>query len=365
MMTEELYDLSPGMLYLLSLALSLAVCLYITGKVIYVTRKVKIYDTPDGTRKTHGVSIPSLGGIGIFAAYATVGGLFMWGTTIGWNIIMISSVLLLVTGVYDDMMNMSPLKKLGFQLIATTITVYGADIRMTGLMGLFGVGELPYAMSILITVFTCAFFINVFNFIDGIDGLACTLAVLYAGIIGTLFALMGHTTIACVLLSIMGGALGLLWYNRSPARIYMGDTGSMLLGFSLFIFGTLLLQRITYETGNPLVNYFHQPRSVFVLLIALFFLPVYDGLRVFALRMMQGVSPMKADRQHLHYYLLDAGCSHTGAVAILALLNLSFVALAWLLQDMNPNLPLACVLVLAIVATLIIKQVRNRRQLAK
>src|ERR1700744_2215888 len=126
-----------------------------------------------------------------------------------------------------DIMNMRPSKKMVAQLLAAALTIWFADIRLVSLYGIFGINELPYGLSIGITVIACTFFINAFNFIDGIDGLACALAILYTGLFGCMFAGMSATGMAGICFGLGGATMGLVYFNAAPARIYMGDTGSM------------------------------------------------------------------------------------------------------------------------------------------
>lgn len=319
--------------------MSAIISMYAVGKIMFIMRKRKIFDTPDNTRKIHAEQIPTLGGIGIFIGYMVVSAFFMYLHPAAWYYVMASTVLLFFTGVYDDLMNMRPSKKLLVQLIASAITIYCADIRLTSLYGIMGVGELPYWLSVGITVFGCTLFINAFNFIDGIDGLACVFTILYTGLLGLLFALAGDTGVAGIAFGLTGAAIGLLYYNRAPAKIYMGDTGSMFLGFTIFVLCMLLLQ--VYGNVGIIANVFvHSAQGAVALVLSVLFLPVYDAIRVFILRASGGKSPLKADRTHLHYYLLDAGFSHWQAVMTILFTNLAIIGTAYLMQEINPVLTL-------------------------
>lgn len=341
------------LLYSTAVLLSGIISMYAVKKIIFITRHKGIFDIPDNIRKIHGADIPSLGGIGIFVGYMVVAAFFMGKT--GYPIIA-ASVLLFFTGIYDDIMNMRPSKKLLAQLIAASMPVLIADIRIASLQGIAGITELPYVVSVASTILLCTFFINVFNFMDGIDGLACTLAILYTGILGAMFAAMGHKDMACVALSLTGATMGLLYYNRAPAKIYMGDTGSMLLGFMIFTLAVLLIKATTINsmTGNALA-----PAQLVMLLISVVFIPVYDALRVFVLRAAQGISPLRADRTHLHYYLLDAGFSHSGAVAVIAVANVVLTGIVWLLQDQPAILQLS---IMVVFTTVLVMRIASKRR---
>ena len=344
----------------LIIVVAATVSLYSVKKIIFITRKRKIYDIPDNIRKIHGAEIPSLGGIGVFIGYLATVPFFVTTGISGWNYIIISTIILFFTGIYDDIMNMRPSKKLLAQLIASALTVYLADIRITSLYGLFGVNDLPYYFSIAITTFCCTFFINVFNFIDGIDGLACMLAILYCGVFGCFSLLNGREAEASVAFCLLGATVGLLYYNYPPAKIYMGDTGSMLSGFSIFILALFFIRSYGAVHSNQGEVFVHHPSNALFIVLAVLFLPVFDALRVFVLRLSKGISPLKADRRHLHYYLLDSGMSHAGVAWLLVAVNICTIVIALLLQDIPPALLLPLMSVPSAIVAFVAQKMQRR-----
>jgi UDP-GlcNAc:undecaprenyl-phosphate/decaprenyl-phosphate GlcNAc-1-phosphate transferase len=326
------------LIYLATIALSAIISMYAVRKIIFITTSRRIFDIPDNIRKIHGTQIASLGGIGIFAGYLITAAFFMH---LQWYYVVAATILLFFTGIYDDIMNMRPVKKLLAQLIASCILVFMADVRITSLYGIAGIWELAYPISAALTILSCTFFINVFNFMDGIDGLACALAILYTGIMAVLFVNVGDHNLTGISLSLLGATIGLLRYNAAPARIYMGDTGSMLLGFTIF---ALTISCVSVYTGGQLTHHYpliHSSPSIVMVLLSVLFLPICDAIRVFILRLSRGISPLRADRTHLHYYLLDAGLTHNHAVLIITAAHLLIIATTWLLQDANPLLLMA------------------------
>ena len=349
--------------FLLAVLLSAAISIYTIRKIMFITRERKIYDMPDDIRKIHGVGIPTLGGIGIFIGYIITAAFFWPRGHYFMPSILASSVILFFTGIYDDIMNMRPSKKLVAQLIASFITVYFAHIRFESFYGLFGITAIPYWPGVILTTICCTFFINVFNFIDGIDGLAGVVATLYLGLIGLMFTGTSHDAAAGISFALAGATIGLLYYNIAPAKIYMGDTGSMFLGFTIFMFSVLFLNWYgSPEPGytNHLAQMIHGPLNAILIIFAMLFLPVFDAIRVFILRASRGISPLKADRTHLHYYLLDAGFSHTRSVIIIVVTNLLIITLAYLLQDANPYLNILSITLLASIVLLIIYKLRQK-----
>ncbi len=354
-------ELHPYILIIGSIFVSALISFLAVGRTIYITQKRKIYDTPDDIRKFHGAEIPSMGGIGIFLGFLGVGAAFNFGT---YYFVFISSAILFFIGVYDDIKNLSPLKKLAAQLLASFITIYFLFSNPGFVNGFHGLefSQTPISwISIAFYTLFCTFFINAFNFIDGIDALACLLAIGSTGILAVLYYLSGYTTEACLLLSLMGGTAGLLYYNRAPARIYMGDTGSMLLGFNMFVFSIIFLGKFDFKYPTQLTPFVPERLNAGIILFSILFLPMYDAVRVFILRLAQGKSPLKADRLHLHYYLLDAGFNHTQAAFTIMGIFVITVSSAFLLKLCNPIIPVVCMLGIAQISVYLIHQLRKKR----
>lgn len=342
--------LPPYFLYPLAFLVAAVISLYAVNKLIFIARHKRLYDIPDNVRKIHGTEVPSLGGIGIFAGYIVASSAFMYRE---WYFIVAATTILFLTGIYDDIMNMRPSRKLMAQLLAATIAVLLAGIRISDLYGLLGIHALPEWLSIVLTIFLCAFFINVFNFVDGIDGLACTLSLIYTIVPAIIFTMSHQLALAGTTWALCGAILGLFWYNKPPARIYMGDTGSMMLGFTIFVLVVLSFQLPAVESLSP--------QQVFTLSCGLLFLPVFDALRVFVLRLRQGTSPLHADRRHLHHYLLDSGYSHARSVSIIAAINVINLGLAWLLRSSNPGIAIFACLIVTSISVFAIDRNRNKR----
>jgi UDP-GlcNAc:undecaprenyl-phosphate/decaprenyl-phosphate GlcNAc-1-phosphate transferase len=323
-------SVSPYIYSISAFLLAALISLFCVGRTIKVATKRMIYDVPDDIRKIHGGSIPTLGGAGIFIGFVLVSLFFLPGDW--YKFVLIATTLLFFTGIYDDLMNMSPIKKLAIQLVASFICSACAPARLADLYGFAGVGALAFWPSVLLSTVACTFFINVFNFIDGIDGLACSLGIFYCLVLGALFILNGNHPLAAIVFTLAGAAVGLLRYNLAPAKIYMGDTGSMFIGLILFVMAILFLD--TYGLGDSGIQPFlHSNQAAALFILALLFLPIFDGLRVFIVRASQGISPLKADRRHLHYILIDAGLSHSAAVMFLLSSTIAMLLYAWATQD--------------------------------
>lgn len=331
------------LLYLLCFVSALFISLMSIPQIILVATKKRLYDTPDHKRKIHLRVIPNLGGIGIFFGFITTASLFIQPEAFKkWNYIIASSLLLFLVGIADDLISLSPSKKFLTQFIAAFIVVCIADIRLESLHGLLGVYNLPYWWSAAFTIVGVIFVTNAFNLIDGIDGLAGSIAALATFTLGCILAGFEHPGAACLAFSLLGGVAGFLRYNISPAKIFMGDTGSLLIGFIVSLLCIMSVN--SFNTEPALSSVIHTPVGALIVGLSILFVPVFDTFRVFITRIMKGSSPFKADRTHLHHYLLDMGFTHGRAVTVLMISSTFIITVSLVTQDFNPNIALLCIL---------------------
>lgn len=316
--------------------------------IIHVAIKKNLMDEPD-ERRSHKVSTPSLGGIGIFAGMLF--SIIMW-TPFEYfgdlQYILCAFIIIFLIGAKDDIDPISPSKKFMGQLFAAGILVFRANIRLTSLYGFFGLYEIPYLVSIALSIFTILVIINSFNLIDGINGLSGSIGLLISTVLGTWFYFVDSIELSIVAFALAGALVAFLKYNISPARIFMGDTGSLLLGLVCSI---LAIKFIELHNELSLSPYTFQ--SAPAVAIAILILPLFDTLRVFILRVMQGKSPFHPDRKHIHHVLIDLGLSHMQATGLLLMVNLLFIILAVQLQHIGNLLLLITVLAIAFILSLI------------
>ncbi|MEL6275735.1 MAG: MraY family glycosyltransferase [Bacteroidota bacterium] len=297
--------------------------------VIRIAIRRKLVDVPD-ERSSHSRLIPSLGGIAIF-----IGTIFstiimtpshQFGTL---QYVLGAIVIIFMVGAKDDIEPLSARNKTMGLLLAVGILVFLADIRLNSMYSLLGfTGTFPYWLSCLVSAFTIFVIINAFNLIDGINGLAASLGILSSLSFGAWFFLAGHTEYSVLAVALAGALLAFLRYNVSPARIFMGDTGSLLIGTVSAVFA---IQFIDICSGEIMATQscFNNPIAI---AISLLIVPLFDTIRVFATRIFRGDSPFKPDRRHIHHLLIDSGRNHMEATTILALVNISFICLAVLLD---------------------------------
>lgn len=341
-------QLPSHLLYLLCFVSALIISLVSIPQIIMVATKKRLYDTPDNDRKIHLRVIPNLGGIGIFFGFITTASLFISPEAFPkWNYIIAASLLLFLVGIADDLISLSPPKKFLTQFVAAFIVVCIADIRLKSLHGVLGVyGDLPYWWSATFSIIGVIFVTNAYNLIDGIDGLAGSIGVLSTLLLGVTLAGFGHPGAACLSFCLLGGIVGFLRYNISPAKIFMGDTGSLLIGFIISLLCIMAVNNFSSE--KAISTFIHSAAGALVIGLSILFVPVFDTFRVFSTRLMKGSSPFKADRTHLHHYLLDMGFSHSQTVTVILIANFLIITVSLITQDFNPNFAILCILGLSL-----------------
>jgi UDP-N-acetylmuramyl pentapeptide phosphotransferase/UDP-N-acetylglucosamine-1-phosphate transferase len=250
------------------------------------------------------------------------------------NQILTSGSILFILGLKDDIVGLSPYKKFVAQFVAALIVAIIGDIRILDLGGVLGFHELSYPFSISLTVFAIVGIVNAFNLIDGIDGLAGSLGLLVLSVYAYLFFISGDMGWTYLCLAMAGALVGFLIYNITPAKIFMGDSGALLIGFfaavtSIHFINISVVSPI--KVGPIIIS------SAVSLSLALLIIPLFDTLRVFALRLLGNKSPFEADRNHLHHRLIDVGMSHLQGTIVLACVTACFLITAFLFQDIGSN----------------------------
>lgn len=270
-----------------------------------------------GFRSSHDTDTPTLGGIALYAA--TLIAFFLWPHSEEvtdanlTSLSMVGLTILFFLGLKDDILALDSAKKLIIQIIATLTLVVMGDFKVDYLYGIFGWYFIPDVWSIPLTLFIFISLINAINLIDGIDGLAGGISLIACMWFGFWFLLNQHFTFACLAFSLSGALLGFLRFNFSKtSKIFMGDTGSLIVGFLLSFF-TIEFLRLNVSYRNDPNAFFNAPIIVMVVLIV----PIFDTLRVFIVRILNGKSPFVADRNHMHHILLDNGMSHLGVSMVL------------------------------------------------
>lgn len=259
-------------------------------------------DKPD-KRKVHSKETPRLGGIAIFLA-------FMLPTVLYCKLdmqlksILAGAAIAFLVGLADDLLNISPRYKLAGQVIAASVVVILGQMKLASLGDPLGLGEIQLGMlSVPFSIFALVGVMNAINLIDGLDGLAGGVSAIACVVLGVISYHSGNNILICLVVALLGGIVAFLNYNTHPARIFLGDCGSLLIGYLLGVFSILL---VSGSAGKV---------SPYIPLIVLA-LPILDTLAVMANRVRRGVKLFLPDRSHIHHRLLALGVSHKAAVII-------------------------------------------------
>jgi len=315
---------------LLCLSISFTITFLAIPVIINVAEMKKLFDMPDA-RKIHQVAITPLGGIGIFAG-------FVFGCLLTINFkdsefqyFIAASMVIFFLGLKDDILVLTPIKKFIGQVLAAFLIIYYGRVQIRSMHGFFGIHELPEMFSLLLSYFSVIVIINSFNLIDGVDGLAGTLGLMSSALFGIYFMYAGMEPYFVLAFSLSGSLLAFLIFNFQPAKIFMGDTGSLLIGV---VNAILVLKFIDPGTGsesmsmNTIVS---SPAIGFTILM----IPLLDTLRVFAIRIFKRRSPFSPDRNHIHHLLLDRGLSHRTITLLLVALNASMVVFVYMARSLG------------------------------
>ena len=262
-------------------------------------------------RSSHKTPTPTFGGVAIFAGILI--GYMIW--NFGDEGILIhkvfaGTVILFFLGIKDDLYALSPTKKIIVQIVSSLIVVVGSDLRISDMFGIFGIGEIPYLISVFLTIFVFVALINAFNLIDGIDGLAGGIAMIASSGFGIWFLLNHHYSLACLALCLAGSCLGFLRFNFSQNnKIFMGDTGSLIIGYIITVLAVKFIHLNVMHAWDSGLSFMSTP----VIAITILVVPIFDTIRVFSIRILRGKSPFKADRMHMHHLLIDNNMTHMAA----------------------------------------------------
>ncbi len=348
---------SPQLLFpILAFGCAFLITLVSIPSIIQVARLKHLFDEPDDYRKLHKRVVPTLGGLAIFAGSIISVLLFTDGSEfVSRQYVVAAAMILFFLGIKDDIIILSPYSKFLGQFVSAMIIVWAGDIRITTMGGLFGVHELSYELSIGFSILTIMVIVNSFNLIDGIDCLAGTIGFIVTSAYAAWFYKAGFIQPLILSMAIMGSILAFLRYNITPARIFMGDTGSLLIGT---IIAVLTLQFINM---NHLAAESHRLQSAPVLAFGIMIIPLFDLMRVFALRLSKGQSPFMADKLHIHHQLLRLGLTHLETTFILGLINVIFIVFIFSFQSIAISYLMSIILVVAILLSVLVSYLVKRK----
>ena len=291
-------------------------------------QRSRILDAPD-ERKIHENHTPSLGGVPVFFSVAFA--LILWVPEFSdqFKYLFAAATLIFVVGLRDDIVPLHAGVKLGSQLIPFFLLIGWGNFELTSMYDLIPGIEFPPIVVFLLTMFVFVVITNAFNLIDGIDGLAGSLSLIAFAFFGIWFSIVENHVAAFVSYAFSGGIIAFLFFNWNPSKIFMGDTGALLIGLVVAAF-TILFLNTNFALPADHPGKFH---SGIGMALAVIVVPLSDTLRVFILRISKGRSPFSADNNHIHHLMLRTGLSHAATTSLMGAINLSFIALAFACQS--------------------------------
>ncbi len=315
---------------LLSIAISFTITFLAIPVIITVAERKKLFDVPD-ERKIHQTPIPSLGGLGIYAGFILASLIsIQFDAVAEFQYFFAAAFVIFFLGLKDDILVISPIKKFIGQVLAAFLIIYKGGVQIKSMHGFLGIeGPLPEMFSLLLTYFTVIVIINSFNLIDGIDGLAGSLGFMASALLGFYFLQVNLPAYSILAFSLAGSLAAFLIFNFQPAKIFMGDTGSLLIG----LIHAILIIKFINIAQMPSINF--PINAAPAIGFALLMIPLLDTLRVFGIRIIHQRSPFSPDRNHIHHLLLDKGLSHKAITMSLVGANLLFVLGAYFFRQLG------------------------------
>lgn len=311
--------------------------------VIEVASRNRLYDRPN-QRKIHPRRVSSLGGVAILVGFLITCLFFIpFTSNPEIRLYLATGLVVFLLGLKDDLSDLSAKNKLIGQLFIAAVIIHGGGLRLESMYGFLGINEVPELFSYIITYLTIIVVMNAFNLIDGVDGLASSLAIFSLTVFGAYFLYTAQPAYALLAFSLIGSVLAFLAFNFPPARVFMGDSGSLLIG----TVNAILVIRFIHTASMP-GAVMPVPGAVAVG-FAVLFIPLFDTFRVFSMRLMMGLSPFQPDRKHIHHLLLNRGYSHFQTSFICVMANIFFLLLAWQFKFLGATVLLVSEMVLGFV----------------
>ena len=326
---------------LLTASVSFIISFLAIPVVLQIAEQKKLYDIPD-ERKVHTRPVASLGGVGIFGGFLLASLLSIQGhLSPEFQYFFAAALVIFFLGLKDDLMVLSASKKFVGQVIAASILIHLGGIRLDSMYGLLGFDIVPEGFGLALSYLTIIVVINSFNLIDGIDGLAASLGILTMLVFGTYFFAIEQQAYALLAFAMAGSLVAFLIFNHHPAKIFMGDSGSLMIG----LVNAILVIKFINSAASPAVSI--PIGSAVAIGFTILIVPLLDTLRVFAIRIFKGRSPFTPDRNHVHHLLLDRGLNHAAVTFTCVGINVFFIVLAYLGRSLGPTYLLMIILSLA------------------
>ncbi|HCR54804.1 MAG TPA: undecaprenyl/decaprenyl-phosphate alpha-N-acetylglucosaminyl 1-phosphate transferase [Cytophagales bacterium] len=312
--------------------------------LIKLLTRWELYDS-DKDHMIHKSFKPSMGGIviylGLILSLVIALPFQEW---VKLKYVFIGVTLMFMIGLRDDVLGLNPAKKLVSQLLPISILVVFGNVFINVSILSFDFYELPVWLNLTIAIIVIVLITNSYNLIDGLDGLAGTIGAICLTIFGIWFYWVDSMYFGLIAFSAVGTILSFLIFNWQPSKIFMGDTGALLIGLLLSYFSIEFLNYNSVLPGDRIMKF----QSSIGTLICILIIPVFDTSRVVIFRLRKGLSPFRADKNHIHHQFLKLGFSHAKSVLSIASINVIFILLAWLLRNQPDGVILPLVVILCL-----------------
>jgi len=299
--------------------------------ILEIARSKNFLDKPNG-RTSHYVNTPTLGGIALFAGIVI--SLLLFGNgrfENGFNYFVACLTIILFIGIRDDIYIISFANKLFGQIFVILILIFLANIRFTSLYGFMGIYEISFFTSTILSIFVFIVIINCINLIDGVDGLASGLAILSTTVFSLYFFDTKMYGSLLISISLLGSLIPFFIYNvfGKKNKLFMGDTGALIIG----VVSVVLVVKFNELSSSNNAHYILTAAPA--MSIAILFVPLYDTLQVFAIRVLNKRSPFAPDKNHLHHRLLNLGLNHIQTSSVLITLNAIIIIGSYFMQSIG------------------------------
>lgn len=293
-------------------SISMLIALLITPILIKIALKMNATDKPN-YRKLHENPTPTLGGLAIFMSFLV--GIIVLQPTSDYHLaIMCGAILIIILGFFDDLYDLSPKTKFLLQFVAAALVVFWGGLQVEFINLPFG-GQVKFGvLSSVITILWIVGVTNAMNFIDGLDGLAAGVSSIALFTIGGMAIIMGDSYVVSIALILFFSTVGFLPYNFFPAKIFMGDTGALFLGYMISVLALLGFKNVTIIS--------------FIIPIFILAIPISDTLIAMVRRYINNQPMSSPDSSHLHHRLVKLGLTHKQAVLCIYLLSATFSVIA-------------------------------------
>jgi UDP-GlcNAc:undecaprenyl-phosphate/decaprenyl-phosphate GlcNAc-1-phosphate transferase len=320
----------------------------------------RVFDS-SGKHKIHTTFTPSMGGLSIFIGVMVT--LLMSLPVREWlsmKYFFISLALMFIIGLRDDILALTAKQKLYSQFLPVVILIFLDGTMLNSSYNLIGDQNFPDWLAYTLSIFVVIILTNAYNLIDGLDGLAGTIGFLTLLFLGIWFYLTGTDSLSLIALTCGGSILAFLIFNWQPSRIFMGDTGALMIGF---LISYLIIRFINVNFNLP-ADHPQRFSSSVGAAVCIFMIPIFDTLRVIILRLRKLQSPFRADRNHIHHQFLNLGFSHSRSVIFIAMISVFFMSIAVLLRHASDAIVIGTGIMICLVINFILKKTQRIKEAA-